>query len=75
MEAVLIFIVLPIALIVLAFRIKPVVKHEDGLHDALGGGLAAGGMFGGHGLEADPVSQREETERVKFKLDDVKTRE
>lgn len=75
MSAFLIFIMLPIGLIVLAWRIKPVVNRDERPHDGVGGGLAAGGMFGHHGLTPDPVSQREETERVKFNLDDVKPRE
>lgn len=57
------------ALIVLAWRIKPLVRSDEGPRDALGGGLAAGGMFGGHGLDPDPVSVREDTERVRFNLD------
>ncbi|AWT35025.1 hypothetical protein GCM10008956_22700 [Deinococcus arenae] len=68
MIAFLLFIVLPIALIVLALRMKPLVPRDERSSDPLGASGAAGGMFGSHGLEADPVSVREDTERVQFDL-------
>ena len=34
-----------------------------------GESLAAGGMFGRHGLESDEQTVREDTEPVRFKLD------
>ncbi|MPY65992.1 hypothetical protein F8S09_04675 [Deinococcus sp. SDU3-2] len=68
MTAVLIFIVLPLSLIVLSRFIRPV--QRDPRHgDAFGESLAAGGMFGGHGLEPDERAVREDTEPVRFKLD------
>ena len=73
--AVLIFIVLPVALIVLAFRIKPLVDTDRERGDAAGGMRAAGGMFGGHGLAPDQRTVREDTGRVRLNLDHVKTRE
>lgn len=75
LAAVLIFIVLPVALIALAFRMKPLVETDRGRGDALGGMRAAGGMFGSHGLAPDERAVREDTERVRFDLDQVKTRE
>lgn len=69
LAAVLIFIVLPVALIALAFRMKPLVETDRGRGDALGG------MFGSHGLAPDERAVREDTERVRFDLDQVKTRE
>lgn len=33
------------------------------------------GMFGSHGLEADPVSVREDTEQVRFDLSGLPKRE
>ena len=75
MIAFLLFIVLPLALLVVAWRMKPLVPRDGAKTDPLGGSLAAGGMFGGHGLEADRVSIREETEQVRFHLDDLGKRE
>ncbi|MDV6373369.1 hypothetical protein [Deinococcus arenicola] len=71
---ILIFIVLPLALIVLAFKIKPLAGQDETRGDALGGMRAAGGMFGSHGLAPDERSVREDTERIRLKLDDVKER-
>ncbi|PNY80633.1 hypothetical protein [Deinococcus koreensis] len=75
MIAFLLFIVLPLLLLVVAWRIRPLVPRDEHQTDPLGGSLAAGGMFGSHGLEADRVSVREETEQVRFRLDDLKERE
>ena len=72
--AALLFIALPVALIVLAFTIKPLVPPDRTRGDALGGAHAAGGMFGSHGLAPDERSVREETEPVRLKLDDVTPR-
>ena len=68
MTAFLIFVALPVGLIILSRFIRPV--QRDRRHgDAFGESLAAGGMFGGHGLEPDEHSVREDTEPVRFKLD------
>lgn len=75
MIAFLLFIVLPTALIVLALRMKPLVPRDERTHDPLGASGAAGGMFGSHGLEADPVSVREDTEQVRFDLTGLPKRE
>ncbi|GGO24092.1 hypothetical protein [Deinococcus humi] len=75
LPAILIFIVLPVVLIVVAFRIKPLVDTDRGRGDALGGMRAAGGMFGSHGLAPDERSVAEDTERVRFDLDQIKARE
>ena len=75
MAAILIFIVLPLILIVVAWRLKPLVPRDGRPGDAVGGSLVASGMFGGHGLEPDPVSVREDTDAPKFDLTDVKARE
>jgi hypothetical protein len=75
LPALLIFIVLPALLIVLAFRIRPLVETDSGRGDALGGMRAAGGMFGSHGLAPDERPVREETGRLRLNLDHVKTRE
>ncbi|GGL04308.1 hypothetical protein [Deinococcus radiotolerans] len=75
MTAFLMFIVLPIVLIVLALRMKPLVPPDERSRDPLGASGAAGGMFGSHGLDADPVSVREDTERVRFDLSDLPPRE
>ncbi|GGR78034.1 hypothetical protein [Deinococcus sedimenti] len=75
MSAFLIFIVLPTVLIVLALRMKPLVPPDERSHDPLGASGAAGGMFGSHGLDADPVSMREDTERVQFDLSALPERE
>ena len=48
--AVLIFVVLPIILTLLSFRIRPM---KDASGDTLGAGLVARGVFGGHGLAPD----------------------
>ncbi|GAA5435256.1 hypothetical protein ACMT4L_11865 [Deinococcus sp. A31D244] len=71
----LLFIALPTALIVLSFRIKPLVPADESPHDALGGSLAAGGLFGGHGLPADPRSVPEDTDPVRFDLSGLPERE
>ncbi|MHA0040257.1 hypothetical protein [Deinococcus sp. PEB2-63] len=68
MTTFLIFIVLPVVLIVLALRMKPLIPPDERTHDPLGASSVAGGMFGSHGLEADPVSVREDTEQVRFDL-------
>ncbi|WP_019584969.1 hypothetical protein [Deinococcus apachensis] len=68
MTAFLIFIVLPVALIVLSLYIRP-AKRDPQAGDVLGASLAAGGMFGGHGLSPDERSIPEETEPVRFNLD------
>lgn len=75
MIAFLLFIVLPLLLLLVAWRMKPLVPRDERRGDPLGGSLAAGGLFGGHGLEADGVSVREDTERVRFRLDDLRERE
>lgn len=72
--AVLIFVALPVALIVLAFKIRPLVPPDRTRGDAMGGARAAGGMFGSHGLTPDERSVREDTEPVRLKLDDVTPR-
>lgn len=69
MPAVLIFIVLPIVLLVTAWRIKPVKRDDDVHSDVLGAGLAARGLFGAHGLKSDPKVVPEESEPKPFKLD------
>lgn len=56
--AVLLFVALPVALIVLAFRIRPLVGTDWERGDAAGGMRAAGGMFGSHGLAPDVRSAR-----------------
>ncbi|MBB5377892.1 hypothetical protein HNQ07_003392 [Deinococcus metalli] len=75
MVAALLFIVLPLVLIVVAWRMKPLVPRDGRPGDAVGGSLAAGGMFGGHGLEPDARSVREDTEAPRFDFSDVKARE
>ena len=75
MTGFLIFIVLPMALIAASFFIKPLVQRDKRHGDPFGENLAAGGMFGSHGLEQDERPVREETESVRFNLDDVKERE
>lgn len=74
MTGVIIFILLPVVLIAASFWIKPLVKRDEKGTDPFGGSMAAGGMFGGHGLEPDERSIPEE-DGVRFKLDDVKKRE
>ncbi|CAM3377490.1 C-type cytochrome biogenesis protein CcmI [Deinococcus saxicola] len=71
MAAVLIFVVLPVALIVLAFKIKPLVDTHQTRGDALGGMRAAGDLFGSHGPAPDERSVREDTEPVRMNLDQV----
>lgn len=66
MTAVLLFIALPVLLIVAAFFIKPLVQRDRRYGDPLGEGLAAGGVFGGHGLSPDERVVPEEPESVKF---------
>lgn len=68
METLLLFVALPLALLVLAWRIRPLVGRGDRPGDGHGGGLAGTGMFGGHGLDPDPVAQREETGPLRFEL-------
>lgn len=68
MTAFLIFVALPVGLIVLSRFIRP-VRREFRNGDPLGQSLAAGGMFGGHGLTPDERSIPEDTEPVRFKLD------
>lgn len=54
---------------------RPLVEPDRERGDALGGMRAAGGMFGHHGLAPDERAVREDPERVRFNLDQVKTRE
>jgi len=68
MTAILLFIVLPVALIVLSFFIKP-MDRDQRLGDQMGEGLVARGLFGDHGLQPDEVVIREDTEPVRFRLD------
>lgn len=68
MTAFLIFIALPVGLIILSRFIRPVPRDRR-YGDAFGESLAAGGLFGGHGLEPDEQAVREDTEPVRFKLD------
>ena len=75
LAAILIFIVLPVALILLSFRIRPLVGTDRQRGDAAGGMRAATGMFGSHGLAPDERTVPEETGRVRLNLDHVKTRE
>lgn len=75
MTAFLIFIVLPVVLIVASFFIKPLVERDKRHGDPFGEGMAAGGLFGSHGLVQDEQTVQEETEPVRFHLDDVKKRE
>lgn len=74
MSAFLIFIVLPVVLIVLSFRIKPLAQKDRRTGDGMGASQSARGMFGDHGLEPDPISIPEETEAVKFDLHDIPPR-
>ncbi|GGR08603.1 hypothetical protein [Deinococcus ruber] len=64
----LIFVVLPIVLIALSFRIRPVRDVEG---DVQGSRLFARGLFGsGHSeLKADERSVREDTEPRPFRLE------
>lgn len=66
-----IFAVLPVVLIVLSFRVRPLVPRGRGEQTAFNQSHngAMSGLFGGHGLEPDPVSVKEETEPVTFRLD------
>lgn len=75
MTGFLIFTVLPVSLIAASFFIKPLVQPEKRHGDPFGAGLAAGALFGSHGLTPDEQVIREETEPVRFNLDDVKERE
>lgn len=75
MTAFVIFIVLPLVLIAASFFIKPLVQRDKRSGDPFGQGMAAGGMFGSHGLEQDERAVREDTETVRFNLDDVKERQ
>lgn len=68
MTAFLIFVALPAGLLVLSRFIRPLAS--DARHgDPLGASLAAGGLFGGHGLQPDERTVREDTEPVRFRLD------
>jgi hypothetical protein len=71
MVPVLIFIVLPIALIVWSFRIRPLVPRGRGEQTAFNQMISspANTLFGGHDLQPDPVSVPEEKEPVRLKLD------
>ncbi|ULH15279.1 hypothetical protein MF271_15230 [Deinococcus sp. KNUC1210] len=64
----LIFVVLPVVLIVLSFRIRPL---RDVKGDVQGSRLFARGLFGSGNpeLKADERSVREETEPRPFRLD------
>lgn len=75
MGMVLLFVVLPVALMVLAWRIKPLIGREHRARDPLGGGLVGTGFFGGHGLEPDAQVQREDTEPVRFDLSGLRRAE
>ncbi|UQN05099.1 hypothetical protein [Deinococcus sp. QL22] len=66
MTAILLFIVLPVLLIVAAFFIRPLVQRDKQYGDPWGEGLAARGIFGGHGLTPDERVLPEETEPVTF---------
>lgn len=71
MSMFLLFVALPVALTLLAWRIKPLVGRENRPGDGHGGGLVGTGFFGGHGLDPDPQVQREDTEPVRFDLTSV----
>ena len=66
-----IFAVLPVVLIALSFRVRPLVPRGRGEQTAFNQSHngAMSGLFGGHRLEPDPVSVKEETEPVTFRLD------
>jgi hypothetical protein len=68
LAAALIFIVLPLALIALATRIRPLVPPDGTRGDAPGGMRAATGLFGGHGLAPDERVVPEETAPVRLNL-------
>ncbi|MDL2343198.1 hypothetical protein QOL99_03440 [Deinococcus sp. MIMF12] len=68
MTAFLIFVALPAGLIVLSRFLRP-VQRDRRYGDVMGESLAAGGLFGGHGLEPDERTVREDTEPIRFKLD------
>lgn len=68
MPAVLVFIVLPIILIALSFRVRPLRRTDDTHSDVLGAGLAARGLFGDHGLKPDSTVVAEENEPKPFNL-------
>ncbi len=71
MAAWIIFAVLPVVLIAWSFRVRPLVPRGRGEQTAFNQSHngAMSGLFGGHGLEPDPVSVKEETEPVAFRLD------
>ncbi|WP_221088968.1 hypothetical protein [Deinococcus aquaedulcis] len=75
MTGVLLFLVLPTALIALAFRVRPLVPPDEQRGDPMGQGLSAQGLFGGHGLAADERPVPEDTEPVRFDLSSVRPRE
>jgi hypothetical protein len=70
MAPVLIFIVLPIALIIWSFRIRPLVPRGRGEQTAFNQMISGSvnTLFGGHGLQPDAVSVPEETEPVRLNL-------
>lgn len=72
MSAFLIFIVLPLGLIVASFFIRPLVQRDRRLGDPFGESMAAGGMFGSHGLDPDERTVPEEDTAVRFQFNDVK---
>ncbi|MFC4452613.1 hypothetical protein [Deinococcus sonorensis] len=61
----LLFVVLPIVLIVLSFRIRPAGATAD----PLGAGLAARGLFGGHDLHPDERTVPEDDAPRPFRLE------
>lgn len=67
MTAFWLFMVLPIVLIALSFRIRPLVDRSEG-GDVFGASLAAKGLFPRHDIPADPERAvvPEETEPVSF---------
>lgn len=71
-----IFVVLPVVLIALSFRIRPLVPRGRGEQSAFNQSHngAMSGLFGGHGLEPDPMSIKEDTEPVTFRLDGLTER-
>ncbi|UBV41798.1 hypothetical protein LAJ19_09055 [Deinococcus taeanensis] len=75
MTGFLLFLVLPTVLIIVALRMKPLVNRDEPGGDPLGATHAAAGMFGPHGLEADPVSVPEDTTSVRFDLSPLPVRE
>ena len=68
---VLIFIVLPVALLALAWRVRPVVDTSETPGDPYGAGLVARGLFE-KAVESRPLQNREEVEPVKYALGTLK---